>query len=332
MGNRMRRRDVVLGALFGGMLAGAAGRRPRADPSGPSVEEIQRAAEEWRAKALASFPYERIETTGTAALATWRRLKAEGRGVPVVIGDDDHVVQLMDGFAMLAGGMDSILSKDQITTNARKTLELAGKLHHPDDLLRLRERESADADAFLKDLLRRDANPQLPTVTLQNADGSSRVLTPAEVLDQMIADHEPPVGSWPTEEPAVTPDNLGLTVALEMFRDPLHKVSIALIPADDATEIPAYLNLGNWNAMPAPEYHVAALRSWRDRYGAELVGLNFDTFNLQVSRPPASRNEALELAREQYEYCADIVDQGVGSLSALAANLKVDRWWYFWWD
>ena len=327
----MRRRDVVLGGLASGLMAGATGRLARADLSSPSVEEFQRTAAEWRAKALAGFPYERIETTGAEALAAWRKLKAEGRGVPVVIGDDDHVAQLMDGFAVLTGGTASMLSKDQIIATARKTLERAGKLRHPDDLRMRRAKESADARAFLEDLVKRGDTSHLPTVTIQSAD-SSRVLSEQEVLAEMMEDHEPPLGSWPADEPEITPDTLGLTVALEMFRDPLPKVSIALIPAADATEIPAYLNLGNWNAMPAPEYHVAALRSWRDRHGAELVGLNSDTFNLQVSRPPASREEALALAREQYEYCADIVDQGTGSLSALAASLKVDRWWYFWWD
>jgi hypothetical protein len=54
--------------------------------------------------------------------------------------------------------------------------------------------------------------------------------------------------------------------------------------------------------------------------------------NLRTTRFAATREEALDLAREQYLYCADIVDQGTGSLSLLAANLMVDPWWFFWWD
>jgi hypothetical protein len=38
------------------------------------------------------------------------------------------------------------------------------------------------------------------------------------------------------------------------------------------------------------------------------------------------------LAREQYLYCGDIVDQGTGTLSRLATALMADDWWYFWWD
>jgi hypothetical protein len=72
--------------------------------------------------------------------------------------------------------------------------------------------------------------------------------------------------------------------------------------------------------------------SWRDRYGIELVGMSFDTINVRVAAKPKTREEALALARDQYTYCADIVDQGVQTFSALAADLMANDWWYFWWD
>jgi hypothetical protein len=34
----------------------------------------------------------------------------------------------------------------------------------------------------------------------------------------------------------------------------------------------------------------------------------------------------------QFDYCSDIVEQGVETLSALGAGLMTDDWWYFWWD
>jgi hypothetical protein len=36
--------------------------------------------------------------------------------------------------------------------------------------------------------------------------------------------------------------------------------------------------------------------------------------------------------REHYDYCSDIVDQGTGILSKLAASLATHNGWYFWWD
>jgi hypothetical protein len=60
--------------------------------------------------------------------------------------------------------------------------------------------------------------------------------------------------------------------------------------------------------------------------------MEYDTFELHVSRPPSSREAAMELAEEQYGFCSDIVDQGVESLEALAATLFDGHIWFFWWD
>jgi hypothetical protein len=139
----------------------------------------------------------------------------------------------------------------------------------------------------------------------------------------------PPVGPWPDQPPATA----GLSLSLNaLTRRPIETVQIVLVPTDDWTEIPAHLRFGGFEMNPPPEVHVAAFRAWRYRYGADLVGLSFDTLNLRVATRPASQDEALELAREQFRYCRDIVDQGVGTLSKLAAGLMADDWWYFWWD
>jgi hypothetical protein len=42
--------------------------------------------------------------------------------------------------------------------------------------------------------------------------------------------------------------------------------------------------------------------------------------------------EARRLASEQYAYCGDIVDQGIGTVDALGASLVGSIVWYFWWD
>jgi uncharacterized protein DUF4253 len=139
-----------------------------------------------------------------------------------------------------------------------------------------------------------------------------------------------PEGRWPDDPPV---PSSGLSVAYDMLSGrPLPNVHILMIPTNSSWEVPAYLRWGDWNACPPPEFHVAALRSWHDRHGAELVGINADTMNLRVRTRPGSRADALALARAQYRYCPDIVDQGVGTLAALAAVLTADDWWHFWWD
>ena len=123
-----------------------------------------------------------------------------------------------------------------------------------------------------------------------------------------------------------------LTIHTGPFGAMLPRVHIGLIPTHDWTTIPAHLLWGGWNACPDPAYHVAALRSWRERFGAEIVGLSADTMNLTVQRRPQTREAAIDLALEQHLYCNDIVDQGVETISHLAASLMVHSWWFFWWD
>jgi Domain of unknown function (DUF4253) len=230
--------------------------------------------DEWRTEALANFPFEIVETRGEHALAQWHALKTAGRGVPVVVGDLDGVLE------PFSPGYPETLKPVQ------QTLAAASAIRFPHGLAQMRH-------------------------------------------ERNVATFEPPLGEWPPS-PSVSP---GLSVAYErLTHRPLPKVHIVLVPTDDPTTVPAHLHWGDWNECPAPEYHVAALRYWREHYGAELVGLDMDVMNLRVARKPATRDEALELARVQHAYCNDIVDQGTYDLRALATELMAHNWWYFWWD
>jgi hypothetical protein len=244
---------------------------------------------------FANFPYELVETTGENALATWEELKTAGRGAPVVLGVDNLDILL--------------LPFDSRERARRKPIEeilaAAEAIKYPADLYKRRQDEHAEAKAYLE-----------------------KMASLGEFKDEE-EDYEPPLGDWPTE-PSY---GWGLSVVYDVAtRQPRSTVRIALIPTDDPTAIPAYMQWGNWNSCPSPADHVGALRAWRDRYGAELIGLGADTLNLRVSRKPATREEALELAREHYFYCTDIIDQGMGSYRALAAGLMESDWWFFWWD
>ena len=111
-------------------------------------------------------------------------------------------------------------------------------------------------------------------------------------------------------------------------------VSVGLLPTDVSWHAPAVLNLGGWNECPPPHEHVAILRHWHERYGAEVVRLTDSEglLEMAVSKPPRKRADALALAREQFLYCPDIVEQGCETIEALAAGLLRGEAWYFWWD
>lgn len=281
----MRRRDVVAGltVLVASRAIGQTVPMPNLDYLSPE----QRAQyETMHARMMKAFAFERVETTGASALATWERLRHAGRGVPVIIGDDAQLERLADQFSMDDPAVAGIAIPGRTTRTAAAILDAASKLRFPEDLARW-------AGGF-----------------------------PADQLNA-------PEGKWPM---MTETGGSGLTIASDVSTGkPFDRVHILLIPAAASWEVPAYLRWGDWNACPPPEYHVAALRSWHERFGVELVAINGDTMNLRAARPPENRDTALALARAQYSYCPDIVDQGVGTLSALAAIL-MGEWWYLWWD
>jgi hypothetical protein len=286
--------------------------------------EHERLVAEYRAKALAAFPFELIETTGENALADWRMLKAAGRGSPIIIGGDEN------GFNNILMPFGPNGPRAPAPRSAETILAAAAKIRFPDDLIAARKAEDEAARASLEAMFEKNPNPPLPAVLAIDASGTKRTLSAEEARQSVLVEpREPKLGDWPTV-PEASP---GLTVVTDIRTGAfLPKARIALIPTADWTEIPAYLRWGAWNECQAPEQHVAAMRAWRDRYGAELVGLSFDTLNLTVRHPPPDRDHALALAREQYVYCGDIIDQGLETYSALAAALMANDWWYFWWD
>jgi hypothetical protein len=294
----------------------------------PTTEELRKRYEEVVEQSIAAFPYHRIEVEGTKALATWERLRVTNPGSsPVVVGDLEEFKRVVSGATAWPGG--------PAHRTPAQIIEIADRLHHPEDLYRQHERDAAEMRERIEQLKRERpalTSPpkfQLPDFLKETFGGKFSVASFEEMIELTPLSGEPRIGEWPTE-PMGAPE---LSVATETLTGaPLEKVQIVILPTDDSSTIPAYLHWGHGNGCPAPEYHIAALRSWRERFGAEIVGLSHDVMNIRVKSRPPTREAALELAREQYVYCCDIVDQGVQTLSALAAVLMQSNWWYFWWD
>ena len=277
-----------------------------------------------RAEALAAFPFKRVEVPGRHALQAWERLEREGQGAAVVVGDDEALTRIIAPF-------HSDWWHREGEPGLAEILARADRLAHPQSLFDLQEAERASFKQWCDDNPAACDEP-MPVMVLDAQTGKMVELTepsPRQLLEEGNWNAGPPVGEWPSTQPGP----VGLTVAEDLLTGrPLERVHIILVPTDDWTSIPAHLRWGGWNANPTPEYHVAALRSWRDRYGARLVGLGPDSMNVRVQRRPQTREEALALAREFHAYCNDTIDQGLGTLSNLAAALMSGDWWFFWWD
>ncbi len=136
-------------------------------------------------------------------------------------------------------------------------------------------------------------------------------------------------GAWPLE----VPDAGKISARWEVLsQKPKRAAYLAKIPTPRNWEASAYIGMGGWNACPDAAVLTAFSNRWYERYGAEVVSITHDVMEFSVARPPVSKEAAVELAKEQYIFCSDIVDQGVGDVSTLAATLLNSKYWYFWWD
>jgi hypothetical protein len=108
---------------------------------------------------------------------------------------------------------------------------------------------------------------------------------------------------------------------------------IGLIPARDGWEVPGLLSWqGAVNYDLDGAHHVAVLRSWQERYGAELVTLTRDQIELLVAHPPWDPATIVQVAVEMLGYCPDLDVQGTGMVAVLANEVVPHRCWSFWWD
>jgi hypothetical protein len=107
---------------------------------------------------------------------------------------------------------------------------------------------------------------------------------------------------------------------------------VGLVSAVAGYEVPglvAWTGAANHRLTGAD--HVAVLRRWHDRWGAELVGLAQSELEVVVSRPPQDEADVMAVAAEQYRYCPDAVEDD-GAIEVFAARQVRGQTWHFWWD
>lgn len=135
-------------------------------------------------------------------------------------------------------------------------------------------------------------------------------------------------GEWEDLEPSNE-----ISVHLDIVSgEPKKEIYIALVPVVKSWMIPAFLKTGSWNDCPNPEEHAAIFKYWNEKYGISVAGITADVIELEVANPPKTKEQALQLAEEQFIYCPDIVYQGTQSIAALASSLLNSKVWFFWWD
>jgi Domain of unknown function (DUF4253) len=248
----------------------------------------------------------RMTVPGTEAVATWKRLR--------------KLVPKMGHWPLLLG-------TDEDLDDLAYSLERA-KGQTPTRVLRKAEKIDAVAE-FTRWQQVVERNCREAAKEWEESGAPDVQQEYEHVLAQAPPFQGLPRGDWPEDaEPAMV-----FRIPFDVLtKKPLPAVHVGLVPTTQGWTTPAFLTFGGWKDCPRPHDHLAVLRYWGERYGAEVVGITHDIVEMLVARPPRSRRRALELAREQYLYCSDIVDQGTRTIDNLAAILLGGKVWYFWWD
>ncbi len=74
---------------------------------------------------------------------------------------------------------------------------------------------------------------------------------------------------------------------------------------------------------------VNLIKKFDKKYSLDLIGASGDWCEFKINKEPQSW---MTLAKEAYQVCPDIVDQGTGTVEELANDMKRTKRLYFWWD
>lgn len=74
---------------------------------------------------------------------------------------------------------------------------------------------------------------------------------------------------------------------------------------------------------------IEKLKEWESRYSTVILGASMDWVCLEFTTVPS---DLPQFAKEVYAFCPDSVDQGVGSVEALAGEIKKSKQLFLWWD
>lgn len=85
----------------------------------------------------------------------------------------------------------------------------------------------------------------------------------------------------------------------------------------------------NCNYDMGTEDLINKINEYDEKYGVSVIQAETDTIVLEFKKLPEN---IMGLAKDIYEFCPDIVDQGTGDVESLAEELEVTGRVFLWWD
>jgi ankyrin repeat protein len=111
--------------------------------------------------------------------------------------------------------------------------------------------------------------------------------------------------------------------------DATSDAQLALAPTADKYALIAAFQTNGANYDLGPEEIAQWLRDLEEEVPFILTGIGWDFLKGHFNGP---RRDPHDLAQRMYEFCPDIVDQGVGEVDTLAESLAERDDLFFWWD
>lgn len=104
---------------------------------------------------------------------------------------------------------------------------------------------------------------------------------------------------------------------------------MAILNTTDKYEILKQIKTDGINYDIDNDSLIKLIRIFDDTYSLDLIGAGGDWCQFTINKKP---DDWMEIAKEAYAICPDIVDQGTGTVEALADEMKRTNCLYFWWD
>lgn len=104
---------------------------------------------------------------------------------------------------------------------------------------------------------------------------------------------------------------------------------VAVIKSDDQFDILRVKQTDGINFGLDNDAVINRLQKWHELYPFKIIGADMDWLEAEFIQQPT---DMLQFAKEVYEFCPDIVDQGTETVERLAKEMKKNNTLYLWWD
>ncbi|RFB11406.1 DUF4253 domain-containing protein [Bacillus sp. HNG] len=108
------------------------------------------------------------------------------------------------------------------------------------------------------------------------------------------------------------------------------KCRIGVLKGNEQFELLKILQTNGDNYDISNDDVISKLKQWNNRFPFSIIGADFDWIEAEFLVAPSDQH-IQSFAKEMYEFCPDIVEQGTGNIEELIEEIKETKKFYLWW-